>query len=115
MTNETTIKKIKELESDNALKNYVIDYILNEDEPLIFIKDLLNNGCQSGMVTELVYYRDTQKFYNKFYNEIEELRREYEAGTGQPLEIEGDLKNWLAWFGFEQMVYEIAGEAGLDI
>jgi hypothetical protein len=29
------------------------------------------------MVTKLIYYKDTHEFYEKYYDEIEEIRQEY--------------------------------------
>ena len=69
---------------------------LDYDEPELFFKDLLNHGCVSGMVWSLIYYTDTHAFFDKHYDEIEPIREEFEDGTGQPLTIKGDLKNFLA-------------------
>lgn len=66
-----------------------------------FFDDLLQHGCISGMVSSLVYYQDTHNFYDKYYQEIENIRQEVEEATGHPLNIEGDLKNYLAWLSFE--------------
>src|ERR1700712_977135 len=67
-----------------------------------FFYDLLNHGCQSGMVVSLIYYSDTHKFYDAYYAEIENLRFELEDATGEPLQPKGDLKNWYAWMAFEE-------------
>ncbi|WP_431306831.1 DUF7222 domain-containing protein [Chryseobacterium indicum] len=66
------------------------------------------------MIKKLMYYHDTHSFYDKYYNEIEELREEYEQNTGTPIKIEGDLKNFFAWFAFEETAYQLAGELGLN-
>ena len=83
------------------------------DEPEIFFKDLLNHGCVSGMVWSLIYFTDTHAFFDKHYDEIEAIREEFEDGTGLPLTIKGDLKNFLAWFAFEETAYRIAVELEL--
>jgi hypothetical protein len=49
----------------------------------------------------------------KCYDEIAELRSELEDSLGQPLQIKGDLKNWFAWFGFEETAYRMVEEIGL--
>lgn len=82
-------------------------------EVLSFFKDLFAHGCVSGMISSLVYYRDTFAFFDRFYDEIEELRVAYLEETGQPLQMDGDLKNGLAWFAFEETARRIADE--LDI
>jgi len=62
------------------------------------------------MVGKLIYYKDTHAFYDKYYAEIEVLREEYEELIGEPLNIKNDLKNFLAWFAFEQVAYQLANE-----
>ncbi len=79
-----------------------------------FFQDLLNHGCISGMVGKLIYYKDTYTFYDQHYYEIEDLRHEHEESTGTSLTIDNDLKNTLAWFGFEQTAYNIATELEIE-
>ncbi len=78
-----------------------------------FFSDLLSYGCQSGMIGSLIYYSDTHRFYDNHYSEIEELRYEYEECMGEALAPSGDLKNWFAWFAFEETARKMATD--LDI
>ena len=74
-----TKQKIKDFkkQSDNALTKYVCGYIINHcekgDNVSDFIENILNCGCASGIVGELIYYCDTLKFYKKFQHEIIDL------------------------------------------
>ncbi len=78
--------------------------------------DLIHHGCQSGMINSLIYYTDTHRFFDTFYDEIEEMREAVEDETGEPLTIRGDLKNFLAWFAFEETAFRMAREdLGLDL
>jgi len=79
-----------------------VQEIIEENGGMDFAKDVLQHGCQSGTVSELIYYKDTHKWYDEFYDEIEELREELENSLGEPLKVNGDLKNWYAWLGFEE-------------
>ena len=79
-----------------------------------FFTDLLQHGCISGMVGRLIYYSDTHKFYDKYYNEIEEIRYELEESLGESLQPKGDLKNWFAWLGFEETARKIAEELEIE-
>ena len=128
LTNQRTEKSMKNLkvkikkiiqESDNDLTKYVANYAINNysnsEEIKNFFEDLMNHGCVCGMVGELIYYSDTHAFYDKFYSEIEELRQEYESSVGEQLLIKNDLKNFLAWFGFEETARNIADQIGLEI
>lgn len=80
-----------------------------------FFSDLLQHGCVSGMIGSLVYYHDTFAFFDKHYREIEIMREECEAGIGEPLQINGDLKNFLAWFTFEETAYQLAMKLELEV
>jgi len=75
-----------------------------------FFSDLLQHGCVSGMVSSLVYYSDTHAFFDQHYAAIEDLRDDVEDNLGEPLQIKGDLKNFLVWFAFEETAYQIACE-----
>jgi hypothetical protein len=61
--------KLKKLKGKNDLKDYVISYILkdykNDDDIKCFFSDLMQAGCQSGMIGTLIYYKDTKAFFNK--------------------------------------------------
>lgn len=80
-----------------------------------FFDDLFRYGCISGMVSSLIYYVDTHKFYDTFYYEIEELRQNYEESIDYPLTIQGDLKNFMTWWSFEYTAYQLFNELGLEI
>ncbi len=82
----------------------------HDDDIISFFKDLLQYGCQSGMICSLIYYCDTHSFYDKYYNEIENLRYDIEESFGEPLHPKGDLKNWYAWLAFEETARKIAEE-----
>lgn len=110
--------KLKKLESSNKLKNYVIKYILDDyktdDEIKCFFSDLLNYGCQSGMVSTLIYYNDTKEFYIKFLDEIHELIEELEDQFGGPIKVNGTKSNFYSWLAFEETARNLSNEIGLD-
>lgn len=66
------------------------------------------------MVCSLIFFHQTHKFYDAYYEEIEELRHEYEY-EGQKSYIEGDLKNHYAWLAFEEVAYQLAHELELEV
>jgi hypothetical protein len=125
------LNKIKK-ESNSKLEKHVVNYIVSnysEEEIPGFIKDLLQHGCQSGMVGELISYYDTVKFYKKFQPEIDSLLKEmfFQTGYKSPMELFGDKwdeddplgrddmnMNLLAWFGFEETVRKIADELAYE-
>lgn len=114
-------KYLENLKGNNNLTNYVIDHYINEnydsiDDLLNNMEDLQKYGCISGMIGELIYYDDTNKFFDDYKNEINEMLYELIEGTGcsmeelfgskfdkeDPLVINYSNKNLLAWFGFEE-------------
>ena len=118
-----SLQNIKELKqkSDNLLVkkvcNYVIEHWQNYDDKTNIFTDVLHYGCQSGMVSELIYYSDTMAFYKKFRAEINTLFYELMESCGlfdpsqlfrdkwdkeDPLANDTTNQNLLAWFGFEE-------------
>ena len=94
------------------------------------IAGLMQGGCQSGIVSELIYYHDTLKFYAKHKKEISALLRETmdSLGVDGPAGVFGDKwekedpladdtqnQNLLAWFAFEETARNLAGRAGIEL
>ena len=113
----------------SELTQDVIDFILDEydnyDDPKKIVTDLLEHGCQSGMVGHLIYYNQTTAYYEKHKDEINKLLYETmdECGIYAPSQLFGDKwdeedplaidvlnQNLLAWFGFEETMRKVARE-----
>ena len=91
-------------------------------------RDLEMGGCQSGIVSDLVYYADTVAFYEKHRKEINRLLGEAIEDNGWPVHMlfgnkwnnldplaqEEENQNLLAWFGFEETAHNLASENGYD-
>lgn len=120
---------IKE-ETSNKLTLRVIDSLLDQEDIKGYIEDLMQHGCISGMVGELIYYHDTVKFYEEFKTEIKAMLKEAmdESGLKSPQELFGDKwddedyfaeedlnQNLLAWFGYEETVRNIAYQLEMDV
>ena len=63
------VKEIKRNSNSPLLKrvcNYVIDRWSEYDDKKHIFTDVLNYGCQSGVVGELIYYTDTVRFYKQY-------------------------------------------------
>lgn len=123
-----TLTKIKELKRNTENKltrnvcNYVIDKWSEYDSKKSIFTDVLNYGCQSGVVGSLIYYSDTVAYYKRYKNEINELLYQTmnECGLYAPTDLFGDKwdkedplcnditnQNLLAWFGFEETLRNI--------
>lgn len=124
-----TLSNVKEIKrnSDSPLTKRVCNYVIGRwgdynDKKYIFT-DVLHNGCCSGVVSELIYYYDTVRFYKQYRQEINEMLYNImnETGLYVPSELFGDKwdkedplaqddfnQNLLAWFGFEETLRNIA-------
>lgn len=117
---------LEELKNGNELNDCVLDYYIdrkysNPDELIRDMEDLQRYGCVSGMITDLIYYDDTNKFYDNYKDDINELLSGLLDGSGlsiqeffgknfdndDPLILNFSNKNLLAWFGFEESSYRI--------
>lgn len=112
--------------TENKLEKSACKYVIDkwndyDDKKQIFV-DVLTYGCRSGIVTSLIYYRDTVAFYSKYKNEINELLKRTVDNCGiydlkqifgdkwddsDPLVLDDYNKNLLAWFGFEEALREV--------
>lgn len=117
MENEIICQKLLEIKNENrsSIKKEVAREALSygNSEPITFFSDLFQHGCISGMVSDLIYYRDTHSFFLKYYDQIEELRINMEDSLGEPLKPTGDLMNWYSWFAFEETAKVMAEELGI--
>ena len=76
MTNEQkALQMIKDESIEDTIKYEVIEWIESRIKDYNNIEDIFNDlftgGCESGIVTNLIYYDDTLNFYNKHKYEIE--------------------------------------------
>ena len=109
------MKKINELLNslygENDLKDSVIDIILNHiddyENPIIFLEDVLQYGCSSGMIGELTYFNQTQNFFIEHMEEIFDIYNEVKDNLSTDFEVNA---NNLSWLAFEYVVNEIYNE-----
>ena len=99
LSNDQIQTKLNQLQSQhhNDITSCVISEALEYHDPSSFFSDLMEYGCSSGIVSSLIYYTDTHKFYDTHYDEIEELRTDFDI----TIDPDQDLKNQLAWMAFE--------------
>ena len=122
------VEKIKN-ETDNRLVKRVCRYVMSnweyyDDKKNIFL-DVINDGCRSGACRDLIYYGQTKRFYEDFKHEINELiyKSDYtnladllgdDWDKSDPLALNEDNQNLLAWFGFEETLQNIAYKFGIE-
>jgi len=105
------------------MENYIkktVEKRLKENP--FYVRDLLQYGCQNGVEPELIYFEDTLKFFKKYKKEINELLGNLVKETGlelgqllknwdieDPLAIDTNNQNLLAWFAWEETIRRLYG------
>ena len=92
--------------------------------------DIMRGGMQSGIISQLIYYKDTLAWYKKYRKEIMVLLTDAMSDYGSynpsdlfgrnwdvedPLAHDTTNQNLLAWFSFEKITSDLANELGYDI
>ena len=102
---------LETLYGENDLKDDVIDIILNHiddyENPITFLEEVLQYGCQSGIVPELMYFTQTKCFFIHHIDKIFEIYNEIKNDLDCDVEIDS---NYLSWLAFEYIVGEIYNE-----
>lgn len=110
-----TTKTLK-METMEILNNMIDDSYTMENA----IYDILNHGCVSGVVNELIYYYQTEAFFDRHKKEINALAQELSCDIyGDKYSIYHNLnggcsKNNLAWLAFEEITRYIADELEIE-
>ena len=125
-----SLKKEKEF-SDRLSKRVINDMLSNAystSDLKYHMEDIAEFGCSGGNVMSLIYYSETERFFNCYRKEIIKLFREYiyyntesvyEDSKGLYTKIYDTViyedqkrftteeKNSLAWFAYEETVRRI--------
>lgn len=93
-----------------TIRAFVAKEAMREDNEYIkyFFKDLASYGCVCWMVSSLIRYTDTHKFFDEHYEEIQDVLEEQEDYWLDFKWNGSDLKNQLAWLSFEHVAWNIA-------
>ena len=101
---------------EGTLKHEAIEIIMDQadrldnNEMFSVVEEIVAQGCQSGIVTALITYSDTEAFFDRHANEIFELVEEAKEEGIINLNEFILCKNDLAWFAFEITAQEIYQE-----
>ena len=111
------LNSILENTMEGTLKHDVAEIIMdqveelhNNNEVLELVKEIITYGCQSGIVSALITYSDTEKFFDNHSNEIFELIEDMRQESIIDMNNFELSKNNLAWFAFETIAQEIYQE-----
>ena len=101
---------------EGTLKHEVVEIIMDQvegldnNEILSTVEEIVTYGCQSGIVSALITYSDTEKFFDNHSNEIFELVEDMRQEGMIDMNNFELSKNNLAWFAFETIAQEIYNE-----
>ena len=102
---------------EGTLRHEVVEIILEQvdglekdNEILSTVEEIVTYGCQSGIVSALITYSDTDKFFNNHVDEIFELVEDAKQEGIIDMNNFTLSKNNLAWFAFETIAQEIYQE-----
>ena len=87
-----------------------VDELDNDNEILAAVEEIVAYGCQSGIVSALITYSDTEAFFDRHANEIFELVEDMRQEGIINMNNFELSKNNLAWFAFETIAQEIYQE-----
>ena len=110
------LNSILENTMEGTLKHEVVEIIMDQvegldnNEILPAVEEIIAQGCQSGIVTALITYSDTEAFFDRHANEIFELVEEAKEEGIINLNKFILCQNDLAWFAFEITPQEIYQE-----
>ena len=110
------LNSIVENTMEGTLKHEVAEIIMDQvdglDNNKMFsaVEEIIAQGCQSGVVSALITYSDTEAFFDKHANEIFELIED--AKQEGIIDMNNFIlnKNNLSWFAFETIAQEIYHE-----
>ena len=108
---------------EDSIKDWVINN-LEEGQ----IADVILEGCQSGIVSELIYYADSCAFYEKFEGEIWDRLDQMSCDMGEASILHliasfngaksvgshDQFRNLLAWWACEDVCREIIADKEAD-
>ena len=110
------LNSILENTMEGTLKHEVVEIIMDQvnglenEEILSTVEEIVTYGCQSGVVSALITYSDTEKFFDNHANEIFELIEDAKQEGIINMNSFELSKNNLAWFAFETIAQEIYQE-----
>ena len=109
------ILKTMKANTNSELTKEVIDIILDEagesdEEIMAYLENVTTYGCVNGTVSSLIYYCDTEAFFDRHADEIFELITDAKEEGALDLNNIELTRNELAWIAFELIAWEIRDE-----
>ena len=107
--NDEIISLLKEhrCEFGVTLVNYIIDYYANKmdeyDNIKLYMWDVVQKGCESGIISEFIYTQDNCKFFDKFAKDIFEF-----LSDRSDISEEDTLIKYIATFKYSDYICDLS-------
>lgn len=84
--------------------------ITDYDDPSVYFHEVVDHGCQSGMVPAFIYNDDCKQFYIDHIDDLEDYLLDLENSLGEPIQNKQRLPHYtfVCWIVYEELVYHIA-------
>ena len=89
-----------------------LDHIDEYEDPTDYFRDIIEYGCVSGIVPELIYTYQAAAFVKEHLEDIFDLYNELKEELGS-LDMELNVNN-LAWLGLEETIRQIASDIEIE-
>ena len=75
----------------------------------MFLENLQNGGCQSGVISDFICHSDCKDFYVENIDDLEDFKSKIEENIGYQIENKQKLPHYtfVVWLCFEEFCYEI--------
>ena len=123
MTKQALKNLIKTQFKPNSLEAWLVRLVCNDKgcSASSRLNDIVQHGCISGCVSELIYYNDCLKFYTRFEEQIWERVNDFRESTGFTMGqfLDGFntalddvlvFKTYLAWFAVEHTAHHLLAQ-----
>ena len=84
----------------NSLRAQVAKDALAEDDPAVYLDQILTHGCESGLATQLIYYRDVYPFYDRFHEDIQDILDAHPLSLKQREAMNADARTAYCWWAY---------------
>ena len=114
------------LDGATVMVQEVVEDVLNDSDDTdlevikLWLENVVQHGCSSGVVGSMVYYEDTVKFFETYANDINDILAYDLSTTGlnidellhnwntaDPLAREVHNQNLLAWYAYESVCRDL--------
>lgn len=107
----------------NAIEKVVLKDAHDYGDKINYLEAVCRHGCISGIVPEMIYYRDTRAFYEQHKDIIATYVKEIQDDTGMPIQelfrdfdeddpfvLDDKNQNILACFAYEFAASQLLAE-----